>query len=88
MLRPGDIFGMDRVPIDVGSTRPGITEGLTIYFFDPAGNRNEVFAAWGSRVRQDFRPSTGGGPSREGWLPRRPRAQRRLHQRLHAIKRA
>jgi catechol 2,3-dioxygenase len=26
----------------------------TIYFFDPAGNRNEVFAGLGYRVHQDF----------------------------------
>jgi catechol 2,3-dioxygenase len=39
-----DIFSMDEVPIDVGPTRHGITRGQTVYFFDPAGNRNEVFA--------------------------------------------
>ena len=32
------------IPIDVGPTRHGITRGRTIYFFDPSGNRNEVFA--------------------------------------------
>ena len=32
------------IPIDVGPTRHGITRGQTIYFFDPCGNRNEVFA--------------------------------------------
>ena len=40
----GDLFAMDDVPIDIGPTRHGITRGQTIYFFDPAGNRNEVFA--------------------------------------------
>ncbi|MDC5699027.1 catechol 2,3-dioxygenase [Intrasporangium calvum] len=40
----GDLFTMDDVPIDIGPTRHGITRGQTIYFFDPAGNRNEVFA--------------------------------------------
>ena len=29
--------------IDAGPTRHGITRGTTIYFFDPSGNRNEVF---------------------------------------------
>ncbi|HVY99075.1 MAG TPA: catechol 2,3-dioxygenase [Dongiaceae bacterium] len=29
---------------DLGPTRHGITRGQTIYFFDPSGNRNEVFA--------------------------------------------
>ncbi|KWW97603.1 catechol 1,2-dioxygenase [Carbonactinospora thermoautotrophica] len=45
ILRAGDIFAMDDVSVDVGPTRHGITRGQTIYFFDPAGNRNEVFAA-------------------------------------------
>ena len=44
ILHAGDLFAMDEVPIDVGPTRHGITRGETIYFFDPAGNRNEVFA--------------------------------------------
>jgi catechol 2,3-dioxygenase len=35
---------MDDVPIDIGPTRHGITRGQTVYFFDPSGNRNEVFA--------------------------------------------
>lgn len=39
-----DLFSMDEVSIDVGPTRHGITRGQTVYFFDPAGNRNEVFA--------------------------------------------
>jgi catechol 2,3-dioxygenase len=42
--RAADLFSMDDVPIDVGPTRHGITRGQTVYFFDPAGNRNEVFA--------------------------------------------
>jgi catechol 2,3-dioxygenase len=54
ILRAGDIFSMDDVPIDVGPTRHGITRGQTIYFFDPAGNRNEVFAGLGYRVHKDF----------------------------------
>lgn len=44
ILRAGDIFAMDDVSVDVGPTRHGITRGTTIYFFDPAGNRNEVFS--------------------------------------------
>ncbi|TIC81765.1 catechol 2,3-dioxygenase [Nocardioides sp. GY 10127] len=39
-----DLFTMDDVPIDMGPTKHGITRGSTVYFFDPAGNRNEVFA--------------------------------------------
>ncbi len=42
--RAADLMSMDDVPIDVGPTRHGITRGQTVYFFDPAGNRNEVFA--------------------------------------------
>ncbi len=44
ILRAGDIFGMDEVSVDIGPTRHGITRGTTIYFFDPSGNRNEVFS--------------------------------------------
>ncbi|MPN61000.1 Metapyrocatechase [bioreactor metagenome] len=44
VTRAADLFSMDDVPIDVGPTRHGITRGKTVYFFDPAGNRNEVFA--------------------------------------------
>ena len=42
--RAADLFSMDDVSIDIGPTRHGITRGQTVYFFDPAGNRNEVFA--------------------------------------------
>ncbi len=44
VLRAGDIFSMDNVSIDIGPARHGITRGKTIYFFDPSGNRNEVFS--------------------------------------------
>lgn len=44
ILRGGDVLAMADVPIDVGPTRHGITRGQTLYFFDPAGNRNEIFA--------------------------------------------
>jgi catechol 2,3-dioxygenase len=44
ILHAADIFSMDDVPIDIGPTRHGITRGTTIYFFDPAGNRNETFS--------------------------------------------
>ena len=42
--RAGAIFSMDDVPVDVGPAQHGITRGETIYFFDPSGNRNEVFS--------------------------------------------
>jgi catechol 2,3-dioxygenase len=53
ILHAGDIFSMDDVPIDIGPTRHGITRGMTIYFFDPSGNRNEVFSG-GYRTGPDF----------------------------------
>lgn len=39
-----DIIARHDVKLDIGPTRHGITRGQTIYFFDPSGNRNEVFA--------------------------------------------
>ena len=39
-----DIMTHYDISIDLGPTRHGITRGQTIYFFDPSGNRNEVFA--------------------------------------------
>lgn len=39
-----DIISQNQVEIDIGPTRHGISRGHTIYFFDPSGNRNEVFA--------------------------------------------
>ncbi|RMH87164.1 MAG: catechol 2,3-dioxygenase [Actinomyces sp.] len=42
--RAADILRLNGVNIDIGPTRHGITRGHTIYFFDPVGNRNEVFA--------------------------------------------
>lgn len=44
ILRAGQIFGDDSVRIDEGPKQHGITRGMTIYMFDPAGNRSEVFA--------------------------------------------
>ncbi len=43
VLRAADIIGRFKISIDIGPTRHGITRGRTIYFFDPSGNRNEVF---------------------------------------------
>src|SRR5690606_14414652 len=44
VLRAADIMSMNRVSIDIGPTRHGITRGTTIYAFDPSGNRFETFA--------------------------------------------
>lgn len=43
VLRAADLISMNNVSLDIGPTRHGITRGTTIYFFDPSGNRNEVF---------------------------------------------
>lgn len=39
-----DLMIHTNTPIDIGPTRHGVTRGQTIYFFDPSGNRNEVYA--------------------------------------------
>jgi len=39
-----DIIAKNKLPLDIGPTRHGISRGLTIYLFDPSGNRNEVFS--------------------------------------------
>lgn len=44
VLKAADIISKRKISLDLGPTRHGITRGETIYFFDPSGNRNEVFA--------------------------------------------
>lgn len=44
VIKAADRIGKYRVPVDVGPNRHGVTRGATIYFFDPNGNRNEVFS--------------------------------------------
>lgn len=39
-----DLISRYDISLDIGPTRHGITRGQTVYFFDPSGNRNEVFA--------------------------------------------
>jgi catechol 2,3-dioxygenase len=39
-----DIIAKNKIALDIGPTRHGISRGTTIYFFDPSGNRNEVFS--------------------------------------------
>lgn len=43
VLRAADIISMHDMSLDIGPTRHGLTHGKTIYFFDPSGNRSEVF---------------------------------------------
>ena len=38
-----DIMSKNYIPVEYGPGRHGLTRGLTIYFFDPSGNRNETF---------------------------------------------
>lgn len=45
------------VEIDAGPTRHGATRGCGLYFFDPAGNRNEVFTG-GYHFDPDDQPTT------------------------------
>jgi len=44
VLRAADLISMNDVSLDIGPTRHGLTHGKTIYFFDPSGNRSEVFS--------------------------------------------
>lgn len=57
VLRAGDLISMTDTSIDIGPTRHGITHGQTIYFFDPSGNRNEVFCG-GDYFYPDHEPIT------------------------------
>lgn len=55
--RASDIMGMNRVAIDIGPTRHGVTRGETIYAWDPSGNRFETFAG-GYEPYPDWEPIT------------------------------
>ena len=57
VLRAADIMSKNRVSIDMGPTRHGITNGTTIYFFDPSGNRLETFCG-GYDHYPDMQPIT------------------------------
>lgn len=49
----GCILSMDDVPVGFGPDVHGLSRGDTIYFFDPSGNRNEVFSG-GYETYPDF----------------------------------
>jgi catechol 2,3-dioxygenase len=55
VLRAADLMSMNRVPIDMGPTRHGVTRGTTIYAFDPSGNRFETFCG-GYQTYPDCQP--------------------------------
>ncbi|MBV1787128.1 catechol 2,3-dioxygenase [Marinobacterium sp. D7] len=57
VLRAADLISMTDTSIDIGPTRHGLTHGKTIYFFDPSGNRSEVFAG-GDYHYPDHEPVT------------------------------
>ena len=57
VLRAADIMSINRVSIDMGPTRHGVTRGTTIYFFDPSGNRLETFCG-GYDFYPDMHPTT------------------------------
>lgn len=57
ILQAADTLSRNDVVFDVTPTRHGITRGTTIYFFDPSGNRNEVFSG-GYIPGPDFTPVT------------------------------
>ncbi|HHC07907.1 MAG TPA: catechol 2,3-dioxygenase [Actinobacteria bacterium] len=55
--RGADLCSYHGVEIDAGPTRHGATRGYGLYFFDPAGNRNEVYTG-GYWVDPDSEPVT------------------------------
>ena len=54
-MRAADLMSMNRVQIDMGPTRHGVTRGTTIYAFDPSGNRFETFCG-GTNGYPDWKP--------------------------------
>lgn len=57
VLRAADLISMTDTSLDIGPTRHGLTTGQTIYFFDPSGNRCEVFSG-GNYTYPDHQPIT------------------------------
>lgn len=57
VLKAADLMSMNRVSIDMGPTRHGVTRGTTIYAFDPSGNRFETFCG-GYQWYPDMQPIT------------------------------
>lgn len=55
ILRASDIMGRNKVSIDIGPTRHGITRGTTIYAWDRSGNRFETFCG-SSEPYPDWEP--------------------------------
>lgn len=55
VLRAADLMSINRVSIDIGPTRHGVTRGTTIYAFDRSGNRFETFSG-GYQTYPDCKP--------------------------------
>jgi catechol 2,3-dioxygenase len=55
--RAADVLAYNGVHIETGPTRHGVARSLAIHFFDPFGNRNEVFTG-GYRPDPDDEPTT------------------------------
>jgi catechol 2,3-dioxygenase len=58
VLRSADVMAKKKVRVDVTPQRHGITRGSTMYFFDPSGIRNEIFAGLGYLAQPDMPPVT------------------------------
>ena len=43
VLNAADLIAINRLKLDIGPTRHAITRGLSIYFFEPSGNRVETY---------------------------------------------
>lgn len=54
VLHAADVLAKHRVVVDVSPQRHGITRGPTTYFFDPSGNRNEIFGGLGYLTQPDM----------------------------------
>jgi catechol 2,3-dioxygenase len=57
LRKSADICAYHGVNVDAGPTRHGATRGCGLYFFDPAGNRNEVYTG-GYWFDPDDEPTT------------------------------
>lgn len=55
--RAADVLAYNGVHIETGPTRHGITRSLAVHFFDPSGNRNEIFTG-GYSPDPDHEPTT------------------------------
>ena len=57
LRRAADLCAFHGVSVDAGPTRHGATRGCGLYFFDPAGNRNELYTG-GYWFDPDDEPTT------------------------------